>query len=100
MVCLDANWQCRLGELDLVMQAGQTLVFVEVRARSPGNVVSAIDSVDAGKRRRIVAAARHWLMHHPHQAALPARFDVIAFDGAGEESVPAWLANAFDVAPH
>lgn len=93
---LDAGWRCRLGELDLVMQAGETLVFVEVRARRPGSPVSALESVDAGKQRRFVRAARAWLSRHPQAAAMPARFDVVAIEGDSIE----WLRNAFDVAPN
>lgn len=89
--CLAAGWRCRLGELDLVMQDGATLVFVEVRWRSAGSLISALDSIGHGKQQRIVRAARAWLSRHPHAAELPARFDVIAIDGAELH----WLRDAF-----
>lgn len=93
MRCLDAGWRCRLGELDLVMQDGRELVFVEVRTRQAGSVVGALESIDAGKQRRFIRAARAWLGAHPPQAELPARFDIVAIDG---ESVD-WLRDAFTV---
>ncbi len=90
--CLDAGWRCRLGELDLVMQDNNTLVFVEVRVRRAGNVVSALESIDAGKKQRFVRAARAWLSQHPNESQMPARFDVIAIDDQLQ-----WLRDAFSV---
>lgn len=99
--CVAANWRCRGGELDLVMLDGDILVFVEVRARRPANLVSPFESVDAAKRRKLVRAARLWLAMHPAHAHRPARFDIVAVTLA--DTPPAadaceWLQNAFDVA--
>ncbi len=75
------NYQCRRGELDLIMQDRGTLVFVEVRQRRHNSRVSAAESVNGAKQRRMLAAARHYLMTHPEQNALPMRFDLVAMDG-------------------
>lgn len=91
---LDQGWRCRLGELDLVMRDANTLVFVEVRARCAGNPVSAIESIDNGKVRRFVRAARAWLAAHGELANFPARFDIVAIDG----DVITWHTDAFSVA--
>ena len=91
--CLAAGWRCRLGELDLVMRDGDVLVFVEVRVRAGRSLVGALESIDAHKQWRIACAARAWLSRHPAQAALPARFDVVAIDG---EDLT-WLRDAFRV---
>lgn len=96
LALLDAGWRCRLGELDLVMIDGQTLVFVEVRARQAGNVVSAIESIDRSKQNRFVRAARAWLAAHAERAHLPARFDIVAIDG----DALVWHADAFSVSSH
>ena len=93
--CLDAGWRCRLGELDLVMQQDDVLVFVEVRSRRAGSLVGPLESIDAAKQRRTIRAARAWLMRHPQAANLPARFDVVALDGDTLD----WLPNAFDARP-
>lgn len=93
LACLDAGWRCRLGELDLVMRHGDVLVFVEVRARQAGALVGAAESVGTGKQRRVANAARAWLARHPAHAALPARFDVLAFNGDDVD----WLRDAFRV---
>ncbi|HRL65825.1 MAG TPA: YraN family protein [Ottowia sp.] len=81
------------GEIDLVMrEAGGTLVFVEVRARAGTTHGGAAASVGGVKQRRIVLAARHYLMRH--RSPPPCRFDVVAIDGDHIE----WLKAAFDAA--
>ena len=90
------NYCCRLGEIDLVMRDGDSLVFVEVRARGRDDFGSAASSIGAAKQRRLALAARHFLMTHPRAAELPARFDVVAISGADGENPPRWIRAAFD----
>jgi putative endonuclease len=79
------------GEIDLVMrEPGGTLVFVEVRRRSGKAFGGAAASVSAAKQRRIVFAARHYLMRLGSPP--PCRFDVVCVEGAGVQ----WLRAAFD----
>lgn len=93
---LRRNYRCRLGEIDLVMRDGASLVFVEVRARDSDAFGGAAASVGPAKQRRLVAAARHFLMTHPREAHRPARFDVVAISGADGENPPRWIRAAFD----
>jgi putative endonuclease len=81
------------GEIDLVMREPDgTVVFVEVRRRASGSFGGAAASVGPGKRRRIVFAARHYLLR---LATLPpCRFDVVGVEADGIE----WLRAAFDAA--
>lgn len=91
-----SNYRCRSGEIDIVAREGQTLVFVEVRARSNARYASAAASVDARKQQRLERAALHFLQRSPHR--LPAcRFDVIAWQraGSGDEWQPQWIRQAF-----
>src|SRR5512139_2010344 len=79
------------GEIDLVMRAADgTVVFVEVRQRAGARHGGAAGSVSATKQRRIVLAARHYLLRW--RVPPPCRFDVIAVEG--EELH--WLPAAFD----
>ncbi|MDB5874085.1 MAG: hypothetical protein JWQ07_3527 [Ramlibacter sp.] len=79
------------GEIDLVMrEPGGTLVFVEVRKRASRSFGGAAASVSHLKQRRIIFAARHYLMRLPQQP--PCRFDVVSVE-AGEIE---WLKGAFD----
>ena len=79
------------GEIDLVMREPDgTLVFVEVRARSGSAHGSAGASIGGVKQRRIVFAARHYLLRvHPLP---PCRFDVVLIDGDALQ----WIRGAFD----
>ena len=88
---LARNWRCRFGEIDLVMQDGPTLVFVEVRLRSRNDFGGAAASVTPAKQKRLLAAARQYLASL--KALPPCRFDVVALDGSG---APDWLKNAFE----
>ncbi|WP_298931090.1 YraN family protein [uncultured Ramlibacter sp.] len=79
------------GEIDLVMRAPDgTLVFVEVRRRASVSFGGAAASVGSAKQRRIVFAARHYLMHLPSPP--PCRFDVVSVEAGRIE----WLQAAFD----
>ncbi|GAB4406409.1 MAG: YraN family protein [Rhodoferax sp.] len=81
------------GEVDLILRAPDgTVVFVEVRQRAGCSHGGAAASIGATKRRRIVLAARHFLMRLPAEPAC--RFDVVAIDGERLQ----WLPAAFDAA--
>jgi putative endonuclease len=79
------------GEIDLVMRERDgTLVFVEVRQRAGSRFGGAGASIGWGKQRRIVFAARCYLMRLP--APPPCRFDVISIEGGSIQ----WMRAAFD----
>lgn len=79
------------GEIDLVMRDRDgTLVFVEVRKRGTTRYGGAAASVSMAKQRRIVLAARHYLMRLREPP--PCRFDVISMEGGGIQ----WMRAAFD----
>jgi putative endonuclease len=88
---LERNYRCRFGEIDLVARSGPLLVFVEVRARSSDEFGGAAGSITGAKRRRLVAAARHYLATRRVDRAC--RFDVVLV--RGREGGIEWLPNAF-----
>jgi putative endonuclease len=84
------NYTCRMGEIDLILLDGGTLVFAEVRMRRGRSFGGAGESLTARKRQRLLAAARHYLSG---QRSMPAcRFDAVLFEGDGP---PQWIKNAF-----
>jgi len=89
------NYRCRLGELDLVMREGSTLVIVEVRLRSRSRFGDGAASIDSGKRRRIVRATQHLLMTNRALARLRVRFDVISLEPAPAQRLE-WIRGAFE----
>lgn len=97
---VERNYQCRAGEIDLVMvdpNPGDTevLAFVEVRLRGPGARVDSIDSIDEHKQRRLISAARHFLMSRPEWQDHACRFDVVGIDG--DSGRLRWIAGAFEL---
>ena len=96
---IQRNYRCRSGEIDLVMTApaeddDELLVFVEVRRRGRGAQVSALDSVDKNKQRRLITAARHFLLEHPRWSEHRCRFDVVALESAEDRLL--WVPAAFE----
>lgn len=89
---LAQNYRCRVGEIDLVMQEGDTLVFVEVRLRSNPAFGGAAGSIDTRKQQRIIKTAQHYLVSLPRVP--PCRFDALLLEDALGKRVQ-WLKNAF-----
>ncbi|MEO8629422.1 MAG: YraN family protein [Betaproteobacteria bacterium] len=84
------NYHCRMGEIDLILVDGNSLVFVEVRMRSSRAFGGAAESITARKQARIIAAARHYLAR---QTVTPAcRFDAVLIDA---NDAMQWVKDAF-----
>lgn len=90
LVPVEVNFTCKLGEIDLVMRDGPTLVFVEVRQRAAGSQVGAAASISPAKARRVLRAAQYYLQRF--RRVPPCRVDVVAIDGGRV----AWLRNAIE----
>jgi len=84
------NFSCRYGEIDLIMQDSDTLVFVEVRYRQSNKFGMAAETIDNNKQRKLVFTANYYLQKNP--SPLATRFDVIAMS---EKHPIEWISNAF-----
>lgn len=73
---LERNYSTRRGEIDLVALDGDTLVFVEVKARAAARFGLPQETVGARKQHRLVKAAQSYLLQRGWEG--PARFDVVA----------------------
>ncbi|MBP6095622.1 MAG: YraN family protein [Methyloversatilis sp.] len=83
------------GELDLVCEHGDVLVFVEVRLRRDTRFGGAAASVGRTKQARVIRAAQRYLAEHGRRARCrPARFDVVALSGLDGEGID-WIRDAF-----
>lgn len=87
---LERNYRCRVGEIDLVMKDGNTVVFVEVRQRSNPDFGGASGSITPAKQKRILNAAKHYMMRHDPMP--DCRFDAVLY---GENGKAEWIRNAF-----
>jgi putative endonuclease len=90
---VERNFSSRYGEIDLIMQQMNTLIFIEVRSRSDKNYDIAA-SIDRRKQRRIIQTAHHYLQCH-HPILPPCRLDVVTVDTSQQPPHIEWLRNAF-----
>lgn len=99
---IQRNFNCRLGEIDLIMQDSNYLVFVEVRYRKNNNFGSGVESVTYNKQQKLIKAASWYLQQYSKLNSHPARFDVVSITGSIESgdlnSIDFnWVSNAFEV---
>jgi putative endonuclease len=86
------------GEIDLVARQGETLCFVEIKARAGTAYGPAIAAVDARKQRRISRAAALYLAVHGLHSS-PCRFDVLGLDWSGSGWRYTLVRDAFPYSP-
>lgn len=72
---LEHNFRSRFGEIDIVAENGEYLVFVEVKMRNENSIASPREFVDRRKQQRIIATAGYYLNNSSYN--LQPRFDVI-----------------------
>lgn len=72
---LNANYSCRLGEIDLIAADKKHICFVEVKTRSENMKYAPADAVDISKRKRIIATSNLFLKEH--KINRQPRFDII-----------------------
>jgi putative endonuclease len=83
----EANWHCRAGELDLIMEHEEILIFVEVKTRHGERVGTAEESLTARQSERILQTAEWYLSEHPHLADKIWRVDLVAITVARDGAV-------------
>lgn len=76
---LARQWRCPYGELDLVGEHGDEIVFVEVKTRRGSAMGAPEEAVTRTKRAKLIAAAQMYLAEHG-QEQRPYRVDVLAVD--------------------
>ena len=92
---ISKNYCCKCGELDLVMQDQEMLVFVEVRYRQANYHGSGIDSITSAKQKRIIRTAQHFLLNNRKYRNWPCRFDVVGIATHQGSSKIEWIKDAF-----
>ena len=89
------NYRSKRGEIDLVMQDNDTIVFIEVRYRKQARFGAAAESVDARKQAKLASTALYFLQKFPRWQKQPARFDVIAVTANLNDAGIEWIKDAF-----
>ena len=92
---LDRRYRTRFGEIDIIARDGQTIVFVEVKARLTDDFGGAAAAITGWKQRRIAEMAVDYLSRRRlHEC--PCRFDVVAIDFEPAGLRVTVYPNAFD----
>ncbi len=93
---LTMNYTCAAGEIDLIGETPETLIFFEVKTRRSAAFGPPHLAVHHQKQRQIVRAAQ-WYLAEGRIADVACRFDVIAVSFVGDDEVPhiEWLKDAF-----
>ena len=90
MRCLEKRHREKPGEIDLIMESGETLVFVEVKTRFSGAAGHGLQAVTPAKQRKIAKCATIYLMRHGWLRR-SIRFDVVEINTGEIIHIP----NAF-----
>jgi len=91
---LEKNYRSRFGEIDIVMQHKNYIVFVEVRYRKSTDFGGALESVDIHKQKKLRNTAELYLIQHKKNDT-PCRFDIIYINGNLNNPEINWIENAF-----
>lgn len=92
---IQQNYLCKLGEIDIIAQDNQCLIFVEVRYRKQSIFGSAAESVNLKKQQKIIRAASLYLKSKNLTNHTHCRFDVFAIDGNLQKLDYNWIKAAF-----
>ncbi len=92
---LDKNFRSAFGEIDLIMQDENIVLFIEVRYRSSNHFHTALESINRKKCERIIATSHQYLSENRSASKLDCRFDVVALSGPQETPTIEWIKNAF-----
>ncbi len=90
-----SNWHCTYGEIDLVMQHGEMLVFVEVKTRRQ-SLSEAFASVTPAKREKLINAAESYLAAHYPEESPNWRIDVVGISGTPKQPLIHHVEDALD----
>jgi len=93
--CVARGYHSRYGEIDIIAENDRFLLFVEVKTRRAGSLVSGREAVDFRKQQRLIATAGLYLASH--LTSLQPRFDVfcVELDSFGNCTNIEWIENAF-----
>lgn len=89
------NFQTRFGEIDIIAENKEYIVFVEVKARSEKSIAEPREFVDMRKQRKIIKTAEIYLSENSTEKQ--PRFDVVEVKRENGKTIINHIANAFEV---
>ena len=90
-----SNYQCRYGEIDLIMQENKDIIFIEVRNRNRIDYGNAVQTISPQKQKKIIKTALSFLQAQSWLNKVNCRFDVIGIKYVAETLEIDWIKNAF-----
>ena len=81
------NWRTRRGEIDIIAEKGNLLVFAEVKTLPSGDMETLSHELDERKQKRIVETAKLFLLNHRKYSNDTIRFDVLVVNMPGLSDV-------------
>jgi len=93
---VESNYQCRFGEIDLIMNDKNILVFIEVRMRKHHSHSSGLESVDFFKQKKIINTATFYLQQKRLLNKSTCRFDVVGVKQCQGKFEFEWIKQAFE----
>lgn len=94
---LQKNYYCYHGEIDLIMQDQDDIVFIEVRSRGRIDYGNALESITKTKINKLIKTASHFLQKRKWLDKVNSRFDVIVIHPLEAKMQLEWIKNAFTV---
>ncbi len=96
LTALASNFHSRFGEIDLIMQDGKFLVFIEVKYRNTDQFANPLEHITLSKQKKITKTAKFFLLKQGlNEYNSYCRFDVVSITGPSNEPKIIWLKNAF-----
>jgi putative endonuclease len=92
---LEQNYRCYQGEIDLIMQDKNEIVFVEVRSRSRIDFGKAGETINKSKQKKLIKAGMRFLQQKEWLFKVNSRFDVIAIHFLADKLQLEWIKSAF-----
>lgn len=90
---LQQNFHCRFGEIDLIMQEENAIIFVEVKYRRDTAFGGGLAAITQSKQRKLKLTALNYLQRHQQFHNLPCRFDALVIEGHLSNPRYEWVTN-------
>jgi putative endonuclease len=94
---IEKNFTCKQGEIDLIFQAADLLICVEVRYRNNSHFCHPLETIGYAKQKKVIAAAKFFVHCKQWAQALTVRFDIVSVTGPADRLQFEWIPDAFQV---
>ncbi|OQX52762.1 MAG: YraN family protein [Candidatus Cloacimonas sp. 4484_209] len=92
---VERNYRTKVGEIDIIAERDGLVTFVEVKTRRSKSYGSPEEAIDKKKRKRIIKAAKYYLVSHNLYDEVDVRFDVLSLTKKNGVFQIEYFENAF-----